>query len=227
MAINNLVTESREVRNFDRVTLTMPNIECELLITQSESESLCIKARQEILSRIRTEVRNGKLAIWIDGSWSERIRDALTTSLTRPRIRCHLTLKTLTSLEGCGTMHVSASGLETDRLALGFSGAGNVQIEQLAAKLLTVNLQGIGAIELAGEVAEQQITVAGAGHYRAPGLVSKRASVKLNGIGRATVWVLEDLEVSVRGPGSVEYRGTPRVRKNLAPLGIVTCLADA
>ena len=53
----------------------------------------------------------------------------------------------------------------------------------------------------------------GAGTCEAGELQSKRAAVRLSGMGQASVWVLEDLATELRGVGSVEVRGKPRVRR--------------
>jgi hypothetical protein len=45
--------------------------------------------------------------------------------------------------------------------------------------------------------------------------------VELKGSGQATVWATENLDVTVRGLGSVEYYGTPQVRKHASPMANV------
>jgi len=119
MSTGNLVTESREVSNFDRVALRDYG---ELVITQGEQESLTIEAHPDILPKIKTEVRDGKLIIKIGGSWFDKLGHAISTSLTRQWIKYNLTVKKLTGLEIAGAVSVKASNIETDRLALRLSG---------------------------------------------------------------------------------------------------------
>jgi hypothetical protein len=223
MTAGNLVAESRDVSNFDRVTLRDYG---ELVIAQGEQESLTIETDRDILSKIETEVRNGSLLIRIGGSWLDKLGHGPSTSLTRPWISYSLTVKKLTSLEICGAVRVSASDVESHRLALKSSGVNDVSIESLTAQLLTVDLCGAGRINLTGQVAEQRITIDGMGNYSAPKLESKRAVVRLRGAGQATVWAVKDLDVTMRGLGSVEYYGTPTVKKNVSPLGSVTSLGN-
>ena len=223
MSTGNLVTESREVSNFDRVVLREYG---ELAITQGERESLTVEADQDILPRIKTEVRDGRLVIGIGGGWLDKLGDALATSLTGKRINYSLTVKKLTGLEIHGAGRVSASNIETDRLALRLGGAGQVNIEHLTAELLEVDLPGVGKIGLTGQVAEQRIVISGAGNYSAPKLESKKASVDLRGAGKATVWAVEDLDATIRGLGSVEYYGSPSVKQTVSGLGSVTSLGN-
>ena len=223
MSTGNLVTESRDVSNFDQVVLREYG---ELVITQGEQESLTIEAGPDILSRIKTEVRHGRLVITIVGSWLDTLGHALTTSLTRQPIRYSLAVKQLSGLEVLGAARVKASNIETDRLALRLSGAGLIDIKSLTAESLEVDLPGMGKIDLTGQVAEQSIAITGAGNYCAPKLESKKARVDLRGVGKATVWAVEDLDANIRGLGSVEYYGTPTVSKNVSGLGSVTSLGN-
>jgi hypothetical protein len=223
MSTDNLVTESREASNFDRVFLRDYG---ELVITQGEQESLTIEAHPDILPKIKTEVREGKLIIKISGSWLDKLGDALSTGLTGRRIKYNLTVKTLTRLEIAGAVSIKASNLETDRLALKLSGAGQVNIEALSAEVLEVDVPGACAIKVSGKVGEQRIAISGAGSYKAPKLESKRASVDLRGAGQATVWAVEDLDVAIRGIGSVEYYGTPTIKKSISGIGTVTSLGN-
>jgi hypothetical protein len=82
-------------------------------------------------------------------------------------------------------------------------------------------------IEVAGRVEEQHVSLNGMGEYSAHRLESRKATVALKGPGgHAVVRVEDDLDVSINGPGRVEYYGQPRVTKKIAPLGVVTHLID-
>ena len=72
-----------------------------------------------------------------------------------------------------------------------------------------------------GKVSEQKITLGGAGSYSAPKLESKKAAIQLKGAGNAVVWAVEDLDAAISGIGSVEYYGSPTVKKNISGLGSV------
>ena len=209
--------ESREVGNFDRVVLSVHNIMNQMQITQGEHESLTIEARPEVLSKITTAVSGGELAIRLDGSLLDRMGFALSTSLTRPVVRYHLTVKSLSSLDLTGFVHVDAAELHTGSLSLKLKGAGEIIIGSLIAQHVAATLQGAGRIELSGQVEEQQVAVQGPGLYQAPNLESRRARVSLKGLGRARVWAIDELEVKVRGLGRVEVRGTPAIKEDISP----------
>jgi hypothetical protein len=56
------------------------------------------------------------------------------------------------------------------------------------------------------------------------GRESKMHSAKLTP--KAIVWVVEDLDVTIRDLGSVEYYGTPTVKKSISDLANVTSLGN-
>jgi len=224
MSTGNLATESREVSNFDRVFLRDYG---ELVITQGEEESLTIETDRDILPQIKTEVREGKLIIKIGGSWMDKLGHAFSTGLTRLGIKYTLTVKKLTGLEIAGAVSVKASSIDTDRLALKLSGAGQVNIEALSAEVLEVDMPGAGAIKVSGKVGEQRIAISGAGSYKASKLESARVSVNLTGAGQATVRAIENLDVAIRGIGSVEYYGSPTVKKSVSGIGSITSLGNS
>ena len=223
MSKSGLVTQSRELRDFDRVVLRDYG---DLAITQGEKESLTIEAERELLKRIRTEVRGGRLDIRIGASWLDKVGHALS-SLAGKTLKYTLCVKRLTRLSILGAARVSGSGIQADRLELELGGAGKIKIKSLAVEQLEVDLRGAGRIELTGQVKEQTVTLGGAGTYRARRLESKRATIDLRGAGQATVWAVEELDAAIHGLGTVEYYGSPRVRKNVSGLGKIGRVGSA
>ena len=223
MASRQLISQSRQVSGFDRVVLRCSAGESTLIITQGEREALTIQARPEIASRIKAEVWNGQLTITAGGGWSDRLGDMFQTSLTRPQITYWLTVNRLVDLQITGFARVRFDSLDTERLALRFSGAGGVQIGSLTAGLLEVDLRWAGQVEVAGRVTEQRVQVS-MGTYTAPKLQSRKTAVTLRGGGYATVWAVDALDLVVRGPGGVAYYGSPTVSRSLSPVARVTRL---
>jgi hypothetical protein len=209
----NMAKETRLVQGFEQVRMRIENWFIDLELIQGERELLTIEASPDHLSKIETTVTGRTLELRLSASVWEKLGYALATSLTRPRARLRLEVKSLTVLSLLGAARVSAPKLESDNLAIRFEGAGKFQILRLTAKALAVNLGGATRIEVAGQATEQNVSIAGAGIYEARDLESRRASVQLRGIGRASVWVIDELATELRGVGSVEVRGNPRVRR--------------
>jgi hypothetical protein len=218
-----MATESREVRNFDRVHLQDFG---DLDITQGAQESLTVEADEEILDKIRTTVRDGELILRIGGDWLDRLGALLTTSLTRPHIQYHLTVKHLTALLVSGAARVDVGDLTTGQLTVSLSGAGDVTFKSVTADGLEVKLAGAGRVEVSGKVKQQSVSLSGAGKYAGGKLESQQARVSMSGAGSATLWANQELDATLSGMGSVEYYGDPRVKTSISGLGSIKHLGS-
>lgn len=217
MAAIDYVPEKREVCEFDRVIMCVNGIINLVELTQGEHESLIMEGRPDVLSKITTVVRGRVLIIRSEGSWMDKLGFALSTSFTRSTVRYTLTVKDLAGLDLTGLVHAQLAELHANDLRLSLKGAGELSVCCLTAQNLDVDLRGMGKIELSGQVEQQRVTIHGPGHYKAHNLKSQSAWVSLNGIGGADIWAVDLLGVKVRGLGHVGVRGTPKIRKDIAP----------
>lgn len=106
-----VISETRAVGQFDRLVVHDPADWVVLVIREGRQESLTIQAPPATLARIRTAVKDGVLRITLGGSLIDRIGDALTTSLTRKRVRYELTVCRLTQVQAWGMVRVDTQGL--------------------------------------------------------------------------------------------------------------------
>jgi hypothetical protein len=216
------VSETREVRDFDQVRLEDYG---ELVITQGDEEALTIEASADMMSRIVSEVRDGRLTLRIGRDWLERILSPFIKLSIQP-IRFRLTVRRLVDLGVFGAASVDLPSLQTESLALTMSGAGEIKLPLLTAESLAVNLPGAGRISVAGQVGKQSLKLSGAGSYQAGDLHSASADVRITGAGTATVWVDNDLDVNLSGLGKVQYYGAPNVKQFVTGLGRVVGLGE-
>ena len=218
------VIQAVEAGSFDRIALQVSNVENEVVIKRGERESLTIEARPDVFARLKTEIRDGQMNVQMGGSWSDKLGAALATSLTRPHVRYVFTVRRLTGLDVAGLAGVRVEDVEVDRLRVKFSGLGSLSIDGLIAERLEVEASTPGPcrIEANGHVEAQRVSLSGMGDYDARGLESHVATVTLKGPGgHAVVWAKDELEITISGPGTVEYFGNPVVTKKVAPLGVV------
>lgn len=212
-----VVTSTRDVSDFDSLAFEGLG---EVTITQGDRESLTIEAESNVMSRITTEVRRGVLYIgWRSGPFG------FSVVPTKP-IRYELTMRDIDSVGLVGLGSIYAGEIATDQLTVSISGGGKVVVRSLNADRLTVGLTGLGSCELTGEVRSQEVFVPGAGDYDGADLESQIATLNMVGLGKATVWVTEDLDVTITGAGGVEYYGSPRVTQDVSGLGSVRSLGS-
>ncbi len=223
MSSTSMITQERDVQGFKRVTLRDYG---ELIVSKGEKESLTIESEQQILDAIQTSVRGDTLDIRIGASWLDKLTYALSTSFTRIPIKYTLVVKELAALDILGAARVQIAGIESERLAIVLGGAGEIIGRDLQAEQLDVDLRGAGRIELSGQVKEQWVTISGAGNYHAPDMATMNTQAEINGAGKATVTAQEELNLAIRGMGSVDYYGPGTVKRTISGLGSINHLGE-
>lgn len=121
--MSNDATITREVGGFERLELRDRTNWVDLIIEPGEREALVIEGPVEILARIKTEVQAGTLKIELGGNLFQKVQDALTTSLSRKKVRYHLTAKRLTEVKVFGMVNVDVSAFGKDRPKVKYAGA--------------------------------------------------------------------------------------------------------
>jgi hypothetical protein len=161
-------------------------------IKQTGKESLTITAEDNLLPLLEATVADGKLILGP--------KKGASINPTKP-IEFDVEVKDLQGLE--------------------ISGAGEMEMKDLHAKKLKIDLSGVGQISLSGLVDDLVLEMSGAGIFQGADLKSKKAHLECSGVGSVVVNVSDVLDVSVSGAGSVEYLGSPEVKKSVSGVGSV------
>ncbi len=210
----NLVTESRSVKDFDRVDLHGCG---QVVITQGGDESLVVETDDNIMPHVRTVVKARTLDLDFDPKHK---------NVSPTRLQFTLNVKDLVGLKVSGSGDIMAASLDTDRLEVKVGGSGDVGIDSLTAKNTRVRISGSGDVVLAGEASGQDIGVSGSGKYRAQDLCSETAKVRISGSGSATVWAIQSLNARISGSGAVNYYGKPKVKSEISGSGRIKGRGD-
>jgi hypothetical protein len=208
-----LVTESRDVRDFDRVSLSGSG---KVILTQGDGESLTIETDGNVMQYVTTEVRGGTLTLGTEPG----------KRISPTRLKFTLSAKDLDGLTVTGSGDLVAERFGTDDLEITVSGSGDVQIDALTAEKVAVRISGSGDVKLAGQVTGQEVTISGSGKYRGGDLSSETVAATIAGSGDATVWASESLEARITGSGSVSYYGHPETSVSTSGSGNVKDLGD-
>jgi len=209
----NLITESRAVRNIDRVDLSPTG---ELVIIQSGRESLTIEADDNIMPFITSEVRGRTL--YLD------LEHGQVKTLSSTRIHYTLNVISLDAVSASGAPEISIESLNAERLDIAIGGAGKVSVNKLIADELTVDLGGAAEMQLAEEVSRQVVDVGGSAEYLARNLRGETLVLTVGGVAKATVWVTENLNADVTGLAEVRYYGNPQTNLSVSSGGDITNL---
>lgn len=212
-----VMTESREVSNFNRIELRYTG---ELHIEQGDAETLTVEADETLLPKLRTAVEAHTLVLHREGDWLEKLVGGLQ-ALTRQRPIYRITVKELHSLKVTGQGRVEIPILTTDRLELATSGISTITIPNLSAQSLMMTSSGRSECRIRGTVVEQTVFISGSGDYEASELQSEKASVRISGHGTVKLAVSQALTVAISGYGGVTYRGNPQVSQSISGSGQV------
>jgi len=213
----NIVSQKRQVSGFDSVSLDGVG---EMTIVVGQTEALVVEGDDNLVERVKSEVRDGVLHISLEPGSLPGIQPSIP-------FKYQVTLTTLNGVELAGAGTIDIQSLETDSLDIQSSGAGKILVHDLKANLLSVLMDGAGGCEIeAGTVERQKLEINGLGSYNAPNLKSTTADVQISGAGGATLWVSENLDVVINGSGKVSYFGSPQVQFENSGAGTVEGLGD-
>ena len=214
----NVITETRQVSNFDRIDLSGSG---KVILTQGGSESLTIETDDNVMEHVKTEVEGGILKLGLVTG----IQTGLNIqSITR--LVFYVGVDDLTGLSTSGSGEVESNKIEADRLDLSVSGSGAIRIADLSASEVKAEISGSGGSNLDGNVAAQDVNISGSGEYQADDMCSESVKVNVSGSGNATVCANETLDVDVSGSGSVNYYGQPSVNSSSSGSGTIKGLGE-
>jgi hypothetical protein len=182
-----------------------------IILTQSDVNSLKVDAPENIQSQIKTEVKDGILTISAEGN----IR-------TEKEIKILIGIKSLSSIDIAGAAEVkSGNQLACDKVSIESSGAGEINLD-IKANDIKTRISGAGDVTLKGSTQNLDAGVSGAGDLKANNLEADKAKVKSSGAGSAKVYVKQSLDAEVSGAGDIIYKGNPGERNvNISGAGSV------
>nr|WKN35320.1 DUF2807 domain-containing protein [Tunicatimonas sp. TK19036] len=194
--------EERTLSDFNKIEFTGRG---DLFLRQGGTPTLQIKTPDDIdQKRIITEVRDNTLVIeydWDEDDWLD----------AAPKLELHITYPELRGIEVTGLAHIESPDLiESDRFVLDVEGMGRIDLALDVADL-EITSAGTTNINISGKANEVRILNNGTGTIDAFRLISQEADVEVNGTGTVRVNTTERLWAEANGFGAeVKYRGEPK-----------------
>jgi hypothetical protein len=185
----------------------------EIHLRQSDTNSLRIVTTSNYFEKLEVKSEAGRLEIILEG---KNLRNTKA-------IEVWINVKRLEKLEIEGAVDLECENqLVTDNMKLEFDGAGDVDLDIKASKLIA-EISGVGDFTIEGETDYHKVSFDGIGSYDASGLRSKYTLVNSHGIGSVKVYASSSFKGQASGIGSVEYYGDPaEVDVDASGLGSVT-----
>lgn len=181
-----------------------------IILSQSDKESIKVETDENILPLIITLVENGVLKI--------KMKDNTSVEKMK-KIDIYVTLAEISKLNtnGVGSLKC-ANKLRLKEFELDSKGVGSTELNLNAEKLI-IHSEIVGALKLSGIVKDVIINHSGIGLISAFDLKAENLNLNSEGAGAAEVYASNELSIDVNGIGSVKYKGNPKT-KNIKKEGI-------
>lgn len=184
-------TEKRDLPAFKSIET---NGAFAIQVTCQPAASFEIEGDDNLLPLVKTEVRNGVLRIFNDGSYTA------TRAIT-----VRMTLPDLEAISSTGAADIQVANVKNDQLTISSQGAGRIEAAG-ETKLVHISSTGAGQIDTGRLRAERaKVSVTGAAHVDV--YASQQVDVTVSGVGQVTYGGNPPVvNKSVTGLGSVSKK---------------------
>jgi hypothetical protein len=184
-------TQSRDVAAFTRLKA---EDEVEVNLRVGESRRLRVRAGENVIDDIRTEVRDGTLYVSYDGP-----------SIREGRLLVDVSAPAVERLAITGAADVRVDGLEADAFDVRVSGAGDIAAAGRVRRL-TLDISGAGDADLA-ELAADDARVELSGSGDAEVRASELLDAEVSGAGDLAYRGAPQVRQDVSGAGEIDHVG--------------------
>lgn len=204
---SNVMAQSSKSINVSGFNAVSVSSGIDLYLTQANTETLMIKADEELIKNVIVEQNGSSISIRFKSgiNWGKMF--------SRQSIKVYVSFKNLTAISASGGSDVyTQNTLKTDRLTLSASGGSNLKLT-LNCKYLTASCSGGSDLSLKGSGENMQASASGGSDINAFGYIVNNAKVTANGGSDASVYVNKALEASASGGSDINYKGSAVLRK--------------
>lgn len=171
-------TEERTLTGFTKVSTSGST---NVFITQGAEFNVMVKAYENLIPYLETEVVNGTLEV----HYKEN------TNVKNDNSEVYITLPALTGAYISGSANIETDGIfNGSTLEASISGSGNLTFD-------------------AGTYDEFNYSSSGSGNLKAFGVTTKYSDISISGSGNAETTATQSLNVRISGSGTVYYKGDP------------------
>jgi len=193
--------QAHDVPPFDSIYTSGP---INVYLNESKKESVIIRADEHIHDQVTVEVLDGTLKIYNNSNISrERVLDAYVNYVI------------LNSVHASGPSTLTGRGvLNAEKIGINASVSSEVKL-RLDTDTLLLDMSGAANVQLAGSVNYFRLLIQHVGDLMAYNLVSQHCKAIINtgdqSPGIARINVQESLDVNIKGPRHLLYRGNPKI----------------
>ena len=200
---SNIISQEKQLSAYDRIEVLGSY---DVIFTDGEVGKIKIKAPDNILPLIQTEVSDGLLKIGI-GKNRYRVKEPIIIYVPVDSRLKQVVIK------GSADIYTEKS-LETKALEVDVYGSGDVRL-QVDASSLALKIDGSGDIRVGGKTDNLSININGSGNVEVPNLKAQKAVININGSGDVSAYVTENVDIFIAGSGDVTIKGNPKKVKRI------------
>lgn len=187
-------------------------------LVQGDAESIDVEAPARGVA-VDANVANGRLVI--TSRDRRRWWNGLLGRGNAQPVNMTVHFRVLDVLTLTGTVKLAAHRVTATTLRIAASGGSALSIDDLHASSLRVSGSGALRADLGGRVEDEDVSISGAGMYRAERLHAVNATVAVSGVGNVALHAEKTLRASISGAGVIEYVGDPEVTEHVSGIGRV------
>jgi hypothetical protein len=193
----------RNVKGFHAIKVSNA---IDLFLSQGDEEAVAVSSNDtKYRDRIRTEVENGVLKIWLD-------REGWSWDHGNKKLKAYVSCKTLDKLEASGASNILVNGvISGDRMELHLSGASDFK-GSVKFNGFSIDQSGASDITINGSVGDLQIDASGASDTKGFDLITDNCSARVSGASDIKITVNKELNVHASGASSISYKGSAVIR---------------
>ncbi len=200
---SNIISLEKQLSAYDRIEVLGSY---DVIFTDGEVGKIKIKAPDNILPLIQTEVSDGLLRI-DTGKSRYRVKEPIIIYVPVDSRLKQVVIK------GSADIYTEKS-LETKALEVDVYGSGDVRL-QVDVSSLALKIDGSGDIRVGGKTDNLSININGSGDVEVPNLKAEKAIININGSGDVSAYVTENVDISIAGSGDVTIKGNPKKVKRI------------
>jgi hypothetical protein len=193
-----VVKEERNISGFDAITVSNG---IDVLISQDTFEKVVVEADENIQKILKTEVKEGKLKIYLD----ESVYNA-------EKMKVWVTLKQLKSLEGNSGADVRSTGrINAESLKINASSGSDVKMEVNCGQLMLDSSSG-SDLTVSGIAALLKASASSGSDLNAAKLVAEKGEVSASSGSDLDATVTKEVKAHASSGADVTVYGKPAIR---------------
>ena len=197
-----LTTITRNVSDYDEISVAGS---FDVKLFKGEEGTITIKADENLLEYIVTEVKNSDLKIKTKKGYTITSRKTIEITVPFESIDG-------VSLAGSGDVFTN-DVIKSNNLKLSLAGSGNMDLNVSTGEVVS-NIAGSGNIQLAGDTDNFSCSIAGSGNLNGFNLNATIANAKIAGSGNIKINAVNEIHAKIAGSGNIVYSENPEIIKS-------------